>query len=185
MYEQVGINDTNTFNNSITFAERKKELEEEQRLEEEQLKKEKKSPFKNFVQVNKDYYKAEDWLMAKSPISYRIFKFLVNSMDSYNAVMCSYKVLEEVFSVSKPTITRAIKLLKEKGYIAVFKSGTSNVYAVNDKIVWNSWGTNYPYSKFPANVILSINEQEKSIQAKIKTLKHKEINIKEGVNEND
>jgi len=59
--------------------------------------------------------------------------------------------------------------------IAVLKSGTSNVYAINDSIAWNSWGTNVKYSKFPANVVLSIEEQEKSYQNKIKTQKNKEL----------
>lgn len=167
--------------NSVSFEERQEQLKEEQlqEEEEEQRKRDKKSPFNNFVQVNKDFYKAEDWLMAKSPIAYRIFKFLINNMDEYNAVICSYQVLQETFDVSKDTIRRSIKILKEKGYIGVLKSGTSNVYALNDKIVWNSWGTNYGYSKFPANIILSISEQENSIQAQIKTLKHKEIIVKE------
>ena len=117
--------------------------------------------------------------MAKSPIAYRIFKFLINNMDDYNAVVCSQTVIQETFDVSRVTVSRAVKLLKDKGYIAVFKSGTSNVYALNDKIVWNSWGTNYSQSKFPANVIISISEQEQSIQDKFKAVKHKEIVIKE------
>ena len=157
--------------------QRQAQLEEEKKREKEENKRAKKSPYKNFTQVNKDYWKAEDWLMVKSLIAYRIFKFLVTNMDEYNAVICSYKVLQETFNVSQVTVARAVKLLKEKGYIAVFKSGTSNVYALNDKIVWNSWGTNYQYSKFPANVILSISEQEN--QVKIKALKHKMIDIKE------
>ena len=160
-----------------TFEERRAQLEEEKKREEEKHKRDKKSPYRNFVQVNKDYWEAEDWLIGKSAIAYRIFKFLVTNMDEYNAVICSYKVLQETFSISQDTVRKAIKLLKEKGYIAVFKSGTSNVYALNDKIVWNSWGTNYQYSKFPANVILSISEQEN--QVKIKAFKHKTIHIKE------
>lgn len=164
---------------SIGFGERRRQLELLDKQEEEIQKRARKSPFKNFVQVNKDYYKAEDWLMATSPIAYRIFKFLINSMDEYNAVICSQTVLQETFGVSRVTVSRAVKLLKEKGYIAVFKSGTSNVYALNDKIVWNSWGTNYNYSKFPANVILSVSEQDDSFKSKLKNVKHKEITIKE------
>ena len=100
-------------------------------------------------------------------------------MDDYNAVICSYKVLQENFGVSQVTVARAIKILKEKQYIEVYKSGTSNVYAINKNIVWNSWGTNYDYAKFGANIILSESEQEKSVQAKIKAVKHKEITLKE------
>lgn len=164
---------------SMTFEERQNQINEEKKQEDEQRERAKKSPYKNFVQLNKEYYKAEDWLMSQSPIAYRIFKFLMNNMDEYNAVICSQTVLQETFEVSRATVARAVKLLKEKGYIAVFKSGTSNVYAVNDKVAWNSWGTNYAYSKFPANIILSISEQEESIQTKLKNLRHKEIQLDE------
>lgn len=162
---------------SLTFKERQKQIEEEKQLEEEYRQNQKKSPYTRWVQMNKDAYKAEDWLMSKSPIAYRILKFLINNMDSYNAVMCSYHVIEENFGVSKPTVTRAIKLLKEKKYIDVYKSGTSNVYAVNKEIAWNSWGNNYKHAKFGANIIISESEQEN-----FKITKHKEISLKEEKN---
>ncbi|WP_114200817.1 replication/maintenance protein RepL, partial [Staphylococcus aureus] len=127
--------------NSISFEARKRQLEEDERREKEELQRQKKSPYRSWVQMNKDAYKAEDWLMSKSPIAYRIFKFLINNMDSYNAVMCSQTVLQEQFDVSRVTISRAIKLLKEKQLIDVYKSGTSNVYAVNKQIAWSSWGS--------------------------------------------
>lgn len=161
--------------NLMTFEERKKQLEEEEKQEEERRKRERKSPFDNFVQMNKDYYKAEDWLMAKSPIAYRILKFLINNMDGYNAVVCSYKLLQEYFSISQVTVARAVKLLKEKKYIEVYKSGSSNVYAINKEIAWNSWGTNYKYAKFGANIVISESEQEKP---EIKAVKTKEVVIK-------
>ena len=115
-------------------------------------------------------------VQLKHPKAAAIISFLVDQMDNHNAVMCSYKVLEEVLGVSSETIRRNIKILKENGYIAVLKSGTSNVYAVNDSIFWKSWGNNKQYSKFPANIILSLSEQEKDYQ--ISFTKHKEITKK-------
>ena len=184
-------NERNILNpNSITFEEREKELKTLDELEEERRKREEKlrknSPYNNWLQLNKDYYKAEDWLMAKSPIAYRIFKFLINNMDGYNSVICSYAVIQEYFGVSKPTITRAIKLLKEKKYIDVYKSGTSNVYCINKNIVWNSWGNNFKYAKFGANIILSNSEQEEieedmkeKNRVEIKTEKFKQVLLNE------
>lgn len=167
--------------NSRTFEEREEELKKLDELEEERRKREdkqrKNSPYENFVQVNREFYKQEDWLMGKSPIAYRIFKFLVNGMDGYNSLVCSQVVLQEVFGVSRPTVARAIKLLKDKQFIDIYKSGTSNVYCVNKNIVWNSWGSNFKYAKFGANIILSENEQEQ--QAKIKEEKVKQVSIKE------
>lgn len=162
----------------LSFDERQKQLEEQDNKEKELRERTKKSPFNNFVQVNKDAYKAEDWLMAKSQIAYRIFKFLINNMDDYNAVICSYKVLQETFGISQDTVRRAIKLLKDKKYIDVYKTGISNVYAVNKNIVWNSWGTNFIHAKFGVNIVLSADEQEIGIQAEIKAVKHKELTLK-------
>lgn len=172
--------DRDLFNpNSVTFEERQKQIENEKKKEAEERDKAKKSPYERWVQVNKDYYKAEDWLMAKSPIAYRIFKFLINNMDIYNAVVCSYKVLQEYFDISQDTVRRSIKLLKEKKYIEVYKSGTSNIYAVNKEIAWSSWGNNYKYGKFGANIILSESEQEERVQAQIKAEKVKQLSLKE------
>src|SRR5699024_1043357 len=70
--------------NTISFEAKKRQLEEDERREKEELQRQKKSPYRSWVQMNKDAYKAEDWLMSKSPIAYRIFKFLINNMDSYN-----------------------------------------------------------------------------------------------------
>ncbi len=165
--------------NQISFEDRQEQIDQEKKREEEEIRQQKKSPYRRWVQMNKDAYKAEDWLMSKSPIAYRIFKFLINNMDSYNAVMCSYSVFQEQFGVSKPTITRAIKLLKEKQYIEVYKSGTSNVYAVNKEIAWSSWGNNFVHGKFGANIILSESEQEETIKAKIKAERIKELSIDE------
>lgn len=166
--------------NSVTFEERQKQLEDETKREKEKQERAKKSPFNNFIQVNRDCYKAEDWLMSKSPIAYRIFKFLINNMDGYNAVVCSYKVIQEHFDISQVTVARAIKLLKEKQYIEIYKSGTSNIYCINKNIVWSSWGSNYRYAKFGANIILSESEQEikeekEKNKVKVKTEKIKQV----------
>lgn len=167
----------------MSFEERKNQLKKLSELEEEKRKRENKqrksSPFNDWYQVNKEYYKAEDWLMSKSPIAYRIFRFLINNMDGYNSVICSYQVLMETFDISKPTITRVIKLLKDKQYIKVYKSGTSNVYCINKHIVWNSQGTNFKYAKFGANIILSESKQENLKNKKIKINKLKQVSINE------
>lgn len=164
---------------SLSFEQRERQIEQEKLREQEDIKHQKKSPYRRWVQMNKDAYKAEDWLMAKSPVAYRIFKFLINNMDSYNAVICSQQVLQETFDISRTTVARAIKLLKDKQYIDIFKSGTSNVYAVNKQIAWSSWGNNYQHGKFGANIILTESEQEEAVKAQIQVEKHKQIVIKD------
>lgn len=130
-----------------------------------------KSPFKKWTQQNNDEeaQAARYWLMKQSSDAYCIMDFLASKMDNYNAVLCSYKVLQEVFGYSQATIARAIKLLKEHKYIDVKKSGTSNIYMLNKHLYWNSWGTNYIYAEFDAKVIIAASEQDKETQEQIKT----------------
>lgn len=143
----------------------------------------KKSPFSKWVQMNYDEnaYQADDWLVANSPAAYRIFKFLIANMDNYNAVICPYEIMQEKFGYSKATIERAIKVLKEHQYVGIAKSGTSNVYLINKHLYWNSWGTNYAYAEFDARVIISVSEQDKETQSKVRTelKKRQEVVVKQ------
>ena len=142
----------------------------EELTEYEEIKKDKsRSPFIKWVQVNNsnEAYQAEDWLISKSPIAYRILKFLVSKMDKYNAVVVSYKVMAEIFGYSRVTLSEAIKLLKEHNFIDIKKSGTSNVYLLNKTLYWNSWGKNYAHAEFGAKIIISSTEQDKEEQKKI------------------
>lgn len=142
-----------------------------------------KSPFKKWTQLNNDEeaQEARYWLMKKSPIAYCVMDFLASNMDRFNAVICSYKVMQEKFGYSRAALSEAIKLLKEHRYIDVKKSGTSNVYLINKYLYWNSWGTNYAYAEFGANVIISASEQDKDTQAQIKTeiQKRQEVVVKQ------
>lgn len=167
--------------NSLTFDERAKELERQEIAEKEALNRKKSSPFSRWTQYNNEHTKEMMWLALKHPKAHAILLFLVDQMDNFNAVMCSYQVLQEVLEVSKDTVRLNIKVLKDNGYIAVLKSGTSNVYAINDSVYCKSWGNRKQYSKFPANVVLALSEQEKEYQisfADIGAERHKEITIK-------
>ena len=120
------------------------EIKEEQKAENLEYNERKKSPYRKWIQMNNDEnsYEAEDWLVAKSPTAYRILRFLVSSMDNYNAVICSYRVMQEKLNISKPTVERAIRLLKDHQFIQVVRTGGANVYLVNKHLYWNSWGSN-------------------------------------------
>lgn len=121
---------------------------------------EKKSPYKDFAQLNRENIIHLIKASQVNPRALAILLFFIENMDRLNAIICSYKVLEEQLGLSQATIARSIKYLKETGFIYVYKSGSANVYVVNDSLVWTSHGDKVQYCKFPANVILSASEQE-------------------------
>ena len=121
------------------------------------------------------------WLMKKSGIASGIFNFIMEHMDSRNALCCSYAVFMDYFEISKPTVTRAIKLLKDNGFIDVLKSGTSNVYVVNTEVAWTSWNNSKQYCQFDGKILVSRKENKdyyyRSQFDKFKELRERE-NIK-------
>ena len=64
------------------------------------------------------------------------------------------------FDISRATVSRAIKILRDGGFIYVYKSGTSNVYVVNPDLAWKTYGKNRRFCEFPATVVLDYDEQE-------------------------
>jgi len=181
MSDILVTNNADILNPNIkTFEEREKEIE---LLEEKQIKEKKKSTYNTWVQYNLEYGNLLLDFGLKNPKAKAILEFLVINMDNYNAVMCSYQVLQERFNIAQATVARSIKVLKDNGYIAIFKSGSSNVYAVNDNLYWKSWGSNKKFSKFPANIILSETEQnQRNKEIKTSTEKIKQVNINNKAN---
>lgn len=153
---------------------RQLEIELERQQEAEQAERAKKSPFKRFYQVNQDMTKERLWLIGEYPRAYQILVFMEGQMDDYNALVASYKVFAEVLNMSLSTVTRNIRVLREHKFIDIYKSGTANVYVINRRLSWKSWGTNYKYAKFDAKIILSQSEQEtfakKIVSDKIKVV---------------
>lgn len=160
---------------SVTFEERARQIEAEQKAEAEARKREKNSPFSRWTQFNNEHTKELMMLAIKYPKAHAILYFLVDQMDNYNACICSATVMQEVLGVSRQTISKNIKILKELGFLAVLKSGNANIYTINDKVYWKSWGNNRQYSKFPANVILAMSEQEEQYQISFEDLKSEKV----------
>lgn len=156
--------------NEVSFEQRARDLAEQEREEQKALANSRKSPFRAFYQVNKEHSEDMQWLLDKNPKAFKILLFLLDNMDKYNAVMCSYTVIQEALGMGRTTASTAVKLLKEHGFIAVLKSGTSNVYVVNNDLAWNSWGNNVQYCEFPANVIISASEQEERTKVRDKRI---------------
>jgi Fe2+ or Zn2+ uptake regulation protein len=99
-------------------------------------------------------------------------------MDNKNALACSYAVFEDYFDISKDTIRRSIKLLKDNGFIDTLKMGTSNIYIVNTEIAWTSWNNQKQYTKFNGNMLVSKKENKdyayRSQFEKFKSLRQRE-----------
>lgn len=155
---------------------RKREIELEKQKEEEEREGSKRNS--NFVQLYRDDMPELRWLTAKSGTATSILFFIIEHMDNKNALACSYAVFEDYFDISKDTIRRSIKLLKDNGFIDTLKMGTSNIYIVNTEIAWTSWNNQKQYTKFNGNMLVSKKENKdyayRSQFEKFKSLRQRE-----------
>lgn len=136
--------------------------------EAERAKKQREEDKKNsdFVQVYRRHMEQIAELGTENPTALKLLLFFMAHMDGTNALCVSNITLQEIFNCSKPTVCKAIKYLKDNGWICVLKSGTANVYIVNPEVAWSSYGYQKQYCKFNATVFLSESENTEYLQNK-------------------
>ncbi|EOU1829626.1 ArsR family transcriptional regulator [Clostridium perfringens] len=173
-------NEKSIIENKVTFEERTEFLNATQLKESLEKENERKSKFKDWYQVNREHSDKLINLAIKNPKANALLYFLLDNMDGYNAVQCSSVVFKEALGMSRTTSYRYLKYLADNGFIAILKSGTANIYVINDDLAWSSWGKNKKYCKFPANVILSATENKDYIEnlKKVKSKKTKALEVK-------
>lgn len=136
---------------------------------------------RNFVQLYRENMPELRWLMSKSGLASSILFFIIEHMDTRNALACSYNIFEDYFNVHRTTIYRALKLLEENGFIDILKMGTSNVYIINTEVAWCSWDNQKKYAQFEGKMLVSKKENKdykyRSQFERFKTLRERE-NIK-------
>ena len=123
----------------------------------------------NFVQLSRAYLKAMRGLARKSPIAHEILYYFVETMGrTTNCVVVSYQTLGEVTGVSRPTVGRAIRLLKEDNWIESVRVGNVNAICVNARVFWQAAANQKRYAKFSATVVASETEQDSDFHKKAK-----------------
>ncbi len=85
-----------------------------------------------------------------------------------NAVVCSYQLLQEVTGYSRPSVARAVRILKKDNWIDTVKVGNATAYCVNEKVAWQAGRDERQYAIFSATVVATSTEQESNFREKSK-----------------
>lgn len=130
---------------------------------------------RDFVQLYRGHIDDITRLARENVTAFQILMFLIKNMDTSNALCISNNSLQTILELSKATICRGIKYLKDNGWICVLKSGTSNVYVINPEVVWTAYGDQKSYCKFSADVILTSSENDEYLKNRDSFTKFKTI----------
>ena len=154
--------------NAITYEQREADIALDEKKEAEASKREKRSPYKKWAQVNLDpnICKARRQLIRDCPSAMVILEFLMEQANKKNAIMCSQAVLSEVLGYDKCTVSRSLKVLTERRFVGTAKCGNAKVYLLNRQVTWKAWGTSWgksdcEYEKVDTMVLMSKSEQDK------------------------
>lgn len=145
-----------------------RENRRKEKLEEAAREREKKSPYRNFAQLNRENIPHMDRACRDNPTAVRILLFIMQHMDYCNALLCPYRVFEEYLGLSQATVARGLRYLKDKGFIVVEKTpGIGNTYILNDELAWtSSMAKRAKNSRFPANQGLTAATEEDAERAR-------------------
>jgi len=114
-----------------------------------------------FVQLaDPDGIKAMRVLTKRNPAAAALFYALMEYIDKDNCLVASTAVLSAKMGVSASTVTRSVRYLRVHKYIAVLKSGSTNVYVLNSEIVWRDKGYKKAEALLQGSVLLSLDEQD-------------------------
>lgn len=114
----------------------------------------------NFVQVEKRSLRDIRGLIDRSPNAAKLLFIMAEKMNRQNALLCSFKTLQEITGLSRTTLSNAVSLLKQEHWVQVIKVGTANAYVVNSRVFWQSFG-NLKHAVFNATIIATAEEQDK------------------------
>ena len=127
----------------------------------------------NFIQFYNDKLPFVNSMIKEDATAVRLFLFLVEHMDKRNAIIISQQAISEALGLNRRTIIRCIKYLVEKKALTIFKSGTSNIYAINSQIVWRSNADGKEYALFDARVYISKSEQDPIFSSEVVSIVRK------------
>lgn len=88
----------------------------------------------------------------------KVWAFLIQHCGHDNALVCSADLMAEDLGCSRKTITRATKYLEEAGAIVIAKTGTSNVYILNDAEVWKTYEEHKRFCGFRTRTLVGFKE---------------------------
>jgi len=117
----------------------------------------------NFVQLYVDKLDLIIEMTGENATAVKVFTWLLKQMDRRNALVISQQALAEALGLGRTTIHYAVNYLKEKKAVAVLKSGSTNIYAVNAQIAWKSDARGKKHALFDAAVYIAESEQDKPL----------------------
>jgi hypothetical protein len=115
-----------------------------------------------WVQTEREAHEAWARLIRRSPKAAELMHLITARIGDNNAVVMSIPTIMKLMNTSRPTVIRAVNLLRDDRWLETVQvggSGTTNAYVVNDRVAWTGPRDGIRFSLFSAAVIATDDEQ--------------------------
>ena len=112
-------------------------------------------------------------LAKRSNTAFELLMTFTRYMGKNNALVCSQTSLADFLGVSRETINRAVKLLKNEKWLMTMRVGGAMAYILNSNYFWTASANGKAYALFSATVMVSAQEQERQDFEYVKTVELK------------
>ena len=119
----------------------------------------------NFIQFYKDNFELLDQVVAERPAAMRVILWIARLMDDTNALVTSQPAICQALALHRNTVSQAVAYLRKMKVLMIYKSGNTNVYALNSDIAWQTDAAGKHFALFKAKVYLIKDEQAIDYQA--------------------
>lgn len=98
-------------------------------------------------------------LCFKHPTAAGLLIFFVRHMNKTNSLCVSYRTMEELTGVSRSSLSKGVKILRDNNWIEVITVGNVPTYTVNSRAFWKNSEGARQYASFTATILASSGEQ--------------------------
>ena len=120
--------------------------------------------FNRFIQINADYADFLSDLAFNHGRELALLLYLEKNANKLNKICVHQKSLCERLKISKSTLSRYIKFLKEKKLIYKQKSDGNTFYIINPDIMWKSKSSDRFLCEFPGSLIINKDKKSSELQ---------------------
>lgn len=114
-----------------------------------------------FLQTERQTHEAWARLTIDAPKASAVMHLLTARMKKNNTTLLTHAEIQDELGISRPTVQRAIRRLREDCWLEVWQigeTGSVNVYVINDRVAWARDRNGLRYSKL--SVELQIREKD-------------------------
>jgi hypothetical protein len=119
----------------------------------------------DFVQLYKKELRQLRSLVKANPTAAQILLVFVEKMNKQNAVIMSFKTLEQITKKTRQTCSKAVRDLRAANFINIIKIGNANAYVINSNVFWTTDNQiKEKFSQFSATVVACGADQDEDFE---------------------